>query len=203
LDGKLLRKKIKINAFIFENENFEYDLILGLDSIHKFGLTHDMNLNIQIQKTDNFKISSKNVFEDKQTENIEINIEEKEYAVNFNEGINTKKFNIDTEHLNTDQYPSFNSIEFKNYLENPNIQLILTAVDAPFSNGINERLNQTIVNKIRCIMNESKGKTNWSKIAEEYRNTYNETNHSVTGFSPKYLLSGESTDLLPDELKEK
>lgn len=105
--------------------------------------------------------------------------------------------------LLSDQYPAFNSNEFKNYLKNRNIQLILTAVDAPFSNGLNERLNQTIVNKIRCKMNESKGKTNWSKIAEECRNRYNETNHSVTGFSPKYLLSGESTDLLPHDLKEK
>ncbi|GBP11657.1 hypothetical protein EVAR_77780_1 [Eumeta japonica] len=52
-------------------------------------------------------------------------------------------------------------------------------------------------------MNESNGKGNWSKVAEECRNRYNETNHSVTGFSPKYLLSGESTDLLPNELKER
>ncbi|CAH2095762.1 unnamed protein product [Euphydryas editha] len=44
-------------------------------------LTHDENLNIQIQRTDNFKVSSKNMFEDKQIENID----EKEYAVNFNE----------------------------------------------------------------------------------------------------------------------
>lgn len=105
--------------------------------------------------------------------------------------------------LLADQYPALNSMEFKNYLRNRNIQLILTAVDAPFSNGLNERLNQTLVNKIRCKMNESKGKTNWSRLAEECRNKYNETNHSVTGFSPKYLLCGESTDLLPKELKEK
>uniref|UniRef100_A0A6P7H7Y1 Uncharacterized protein LOC114345430 n=1 Tax=Diabrotica virgifera virgifera TaxID=50390 RepID=A0A6P7H7Y1_DIAVI len=93
LDAELLHVKKKINAFIFENENFEYDLILGLDSIQKFGLTHDENLNIQIQNTNNFKISSKNMFKDKQTENIEINIEEEEYAVNFNESIDTNKFN--------------------------------------------------------------------------------------------------------------
>ena len=105
--------------------------------------------------------------------------------------------------LLSDQYPAFNSNEFKNYLRNRNIQLVFTAVDAPFSNGLNERLNQTLVNKMRCRMNESKGKINWSKIAEECRNRYNETNHSVTGFSPKYLLYGESTDLLPPELKEK
>ncbi|GBP72404.1 hypothetical protein EVAR_33095_1 [Eumeta japonica] len=42
-------------------------------------------------------------------------------------------------------------------------------------------------------MNESNGKGNWSKVAEECRNRYNETNHSVTGFSPKYLLSGRTS----------
>ncbi|GBP26940.1 hypothetical protein EVAR_95726_1 [Eumeta japonica] len=43
-------------------------------------------------------------------------------------------------------------------------------------------------------MNESNGKGNWSKVAEECRNRYNETNHSVTGFSPKYLLSVTALD---------
>jgi len=142
LDANLLHKKIKINIFSFKNENFEYDLILGLDSIHKFKLTHNENLNIQIQKPDNFKISSKNIFEDKQTENMEINIEEKEYAVNFNEDIDTNKFNMDTEHLNTDKRKQIN-----------------------------------------ILLDSYTGKTNWSKIAEEYRNRYNETNHSVTRFA--------------------
>lgn len=58
----------------------------------------------------------------------------------------------------TDQYPGINSKEFKKFLMKENIKLIFTAVDAPFSNGLNERLNQTIVNKIRCKINESKKK---------------------------------------------
>lgn len=107
LDAEVFYKKIKINAFIFENENFEYDLILGLDSIQKFGLTHDEKLNIQIQNTDNFKIGSNSIFEDKQIQNMEINIE-KEYTVNFNEGIDTDKFNIDTEYLNNDERKQIN-----------------------------------------------------------------------------------------------
>jgi len=49
-----------------------------------------------------------------------------------------------------DQYPGINSYEFKEHIKNKNIQLIFTAVNAPFSNGLNERLNQTLVNKIRC-----------------------------------------------------
>ena len=105
--------------------------------------------------------------------------------------------------LLSDQYSALNSNEFKNYLENRNIQLIFTAVDTPFSNGLNERLNQTLVNRIRCKLNEKEKKSAWSKIAEECTNKYNETNHTITGFSPKYLLSGEPTDLLPPELKEK
>lgn len=50
----------------------------------------------------------------------------------------------------SDQYPALNSNEFKNYLNNRNIKQIFTAIDAPFSLGLNERLNQTLVNRIRC-----------------------------------------------------
>lgn len=105
--------------------------------------------------------------------------------------------------LFSDQYPALNSNKFKNYLNNRNIKQIFTAIDTPFSNGLNERLNQTLVNRIRCKLNEKGEKSAWSKIAGECIQKYNETNHTVTGFSPKYLLSGESTDLLPLELKEK
>lgn len=107
------------------------------------------------------------------------------------------------ETLFSDQYPALNSNEFKEYLNNRNIKQIFTAIDAPFSNGLNERLNQTLINRIRCRINEKENKSAWSRIAEECVQKYNETDHTVTGFPPKYLLSGESTDLLPLELKEK
>lgn len=58
----------------------------------------------------------------------------------------------------SDQYPGINSNEFKNFLKEKSIQLIFTAINAPFSNGLNERLNQTLVNKITCKRNESKQK---------------------------------------------
>ena len=38
-----------LNAFVYDTENFNFDLILGLDSVQGFGLTHDENLNIQFQ----------------------------------------------------------------------------------------------------------------------------------------------------------
>lgn len=100
-----------------------------------------------------------------------------------------------------DQYPGINSKEFKSFLKNENITIIFTAVNAPFSNGLNERLNQTIVNKIRCKINERKDKMAWTTIAHECIQKYNETEHTVTGFSPVYLLEGKNINILPDELK--
>jgi len=102
--------------------------------------------------------------------------------------------------LLSDQYPAINSKEFKNYLKEKNIDLIFTTVDAPFSNGLNERLNQTLVNRIRCMLNNGKKKA-WSKVAEECVKAYNKTVHTVTGFFPVYLMNGEPTDLLLLELK--
>ncbi|XP_045452994.1 uncharacterized protein LOC123662154 [Melitaea cinxia] len=102
-----------------------------------------------------------------------------------------------------DQYPGINSKDFKKFLEKENIPIVFTAVNAPFSNGLNERLNQTLVNKIRCKINERKGKIAWTTIAHECTEKYNETEHGVTRFSPKYLLEGKKFDVLPDELKKK
>ncbi|CAH2085844.1 unnamed protein product [Euphydryas editha] len=101
----------------------------------------------------------------------------------------------------TDQYPGINSREFKQYLQDNNTTLIFTAVNTPFSNGLNERLNQTIVNKIRCKINEKNNKRAWTTIARECVQKYNETEHSVTGFAPKYLLDGTKVSILPNEIK--
>lgn len=81
--------------------------------------------------------------------------------------------------------------------------MILTAVDALFLNGLNERLNQTLVNKIRCKINENKKKRAWTTVAKECVKIYNETEHTVTGFAPKYLMEGENVSILPLELKTK
>lgn len=104
--------------------------------------------------------------------------------------------------LLTDQYSGINSNSFKNYLKNQNINLIFTAVNCPFSNGLNERLNQTLVNRIRCKINETKSRA-WSKIAEECTDEYNRTEHSATGFSPEYLLFGKADLMIPKELSKR
>lgn len=98
-------------------------------------------------------------------------------------------------------HPGINSREFRNFLKKENIPIIFTAVNAPFSNGLKERLNQTLVNKIRCTINEKKYKA-WTTIAHECTQRYNETEHTVTGFTPTYLMEGEVINILPEELRE-
>lgn len=103
----------------------------------------------------------------------------------------------------TDQYPGLNSRGFKEFLVENDVKLIFTAVNAPFSNGLNERLNQTLINKIRCKINEKGGKKAWTTIARKCIDRYNKTEHTVTGFTPKYLLDGTDTSILPDEMKKR
>lgn len=108
--------------------------------------------------------------------------------------------NHKVEMMLTDQYPGINSKEFKKFVKGKNIKMVFTAVDAPFSNGLNERLNQTLINKIRCEINKSEKKCAWTTVAQKCVKSYNETEHTVTKFAPKYLLEGESINILPREL---
>ena len=101
-----------------------------------------------------------------------------------------------------DQYPGINSGKFKQYLKSKNITMIFTAVDCAFSNGLNERANQTLVNRIRCKIYENK-KEPWPKIAEKCVEEYNNTIHSSTGFTLNYLLTGSDSPMFPDEISNK
>jgi len=123
-------------------------------------------------------------------------------AADFIKLVKTVLETDEIEMILTDQYPGINSKEFKEFLEKNKVKLIFTAVDTPFSNGLNERLNQTLVNKIRCKTNEKGQKKAWTTVARECVNKYNETEHTVTGFSPKYLLDGTNVTALPEELKK-
>lgn len=103
--------------------------------------------------------------------------------------------------LLADQYASIKSKEFKNFLREHGVTLVFTAVNCPFSNGLNERLNQTLINRLRCKRNEHPQRP-WSKLAMECTEEYNRTTHSVTEFSPLYLLTGQQSSILPDTLCE-
>lgn len=102
--------------------------------------------------------------------------------------------------LLTDQFGGLSSFEFMKYLDENGINHVFTAVDAAFSNGLNERLNQTITNRIRCRYNSRLPRRSWSIIAEHCVSEYNNTPHSATGFSPNYLLNGVQPLIIPEEL---
>ncbi|GFW57543.1 integrase catalytic domain-containing protein [Trichonephila clavipes] len=59
----------------------------------------------------------------------------------------------------------------------------------PQCNGKNERVNQTLVAKLRCKVN-STTKTPWTKLLEQVTYGYNNSPHDVTGFPPAYLMFG-------------
>lgn len=104
--------------------------------------------------------------------------------------------------LLTDQYGGLSSKEFNSYCKSSNISHVFTAVDSAFSNGLNERLNQTLVNRIRCIKNDpsSPSFSDWSTIADKCVQLYNDSPHSVTSFPPSYLLTGLLPSILPSSL---
>jgi hypothetical protein len=71
-------------------------------------------------------------------------------------------------------------------------------VDSAFSNGLIERLNQTLVNRIRCAKNDPKlNGFPWTTLASQRVDQYNSTPHSVTSFAPGYLLTGSSLSIIP------
>lgn len=106
--------------------------------------------------------------------------------------------------LLADQYASIKSKKFRDYLLEKGVTMVFTSVDCPQSNGLNERLNQTLVNRIRCKVNSPEGRTQtWSKIAESCTSEYNKTIHSTTKFTPRYLLLGEDLEIIPSQLRKK
>lgn len=100
--------------------------------------------------------------------------------------------------LLADQYTGINSNDLKKFLRDKEIKLIFTSTDCADSNGLNERLNQTLTNRIRCKMNDRDPRA-WSKIADDCVTEYNRTEHSVTKFEPAYLLFGTKSSINPLE----
>ena len=103
--------------------------------------------------------------------------------------------------LMSDQYPAIKSNKVQNFIKNNNIKMTFTSPNSPNSNGLVERANQTITNRIRCKINSDEGNKNWSNIAQQCIREYNRTVHTVTGFEPNYLLNGEKTNIIPESME--
>ncbi|KOB68805.1 hypothetical protein OBRU01_17009 [Operophtera brumata] len=54
----------------------------------------------------------------------------------------------------------------------------------------------------RCKINEKPNTTAWTTIAHNCVDKYNDTEHTITGFAPRYLLDGTDVSFMPDELKQ-
>lgn len=104
--------------------------------------------------------------------------------------------------LLTDLFGGLCSKEFEKFLKDKNISHIVTALDSASSNGLNERLNQNLVNRIRCRKNEPNNSRAWASIAQQCTREYNSTRHSVTKFAPEYLMYGRFPEVVPSELSK-
>ncbi|GBL66814.1 Transposon Tf2-6 polyprotein [Araneus ventricosus] len=92
--------------------------------------------------------------------------------------------------LLTDRNAAFTSSRFKKFLRNYNFKHLLTTAHHPQTNGKVERVNQSLVTRLKCKVNSTSTKVPWTKLLESVTNEYNLTPHSITKYPPAYLLLG-------------
>lgn len=90
----------------------------------------------------------------------------------------------------SDRNAAFTSSKFKHFLRKNGVTQLLTSSHRPQSNGKQERVGATIIQRIRCKINNEHANTPWPKLLEQATAEYNNTPHQVTSFPPNYLLYG-------------
>jgi hypothetical protein len=63
-------------------------------------------------------------------------------------------------------------------------------VNCPQSNGLCERVNQTIITRLRCKLNDNNQNICWLKLLEKETEEYNNTPHYVNQSTPKFPMFG-------------
>ncbi|UYV68635.1 K02A2.6-like, partial [Cordylochernes scorpioides] len=106
----------------------------------------------------------------------------------------------------TDNGKNFISKEFNKFLSLQGIKHTYTSPYHPQCNGICEKLNDTIMTKLRIAVLE-KPRCKWSSLLPQIVKNYNSTPHDVTGFSPLFLMYGignvpEFADQTPITIEE-
>lgn len=88
----------------------------------------------------------------------------------------------------TDRGCQFTSAEWAKHMQNLGIKHQLTSAYHPQSNGIDERLNGTLVRILKAYVDEFQEQ--WDERLKHALYVYNTTVHSSTGFSPYHMMHG-------------
>ena len=99
--------------------------------------------------------------------------------------------------LVSDRDPRFTSHFWEGLLEVLNIGSLKSTANHPQTDGQTERVNGSMVNLLRCWINERDG-TNWLEGLDEVEMTYNASPHTKTGHTPFFLNYGYEP-VLPHE----
>lgn len=89
----------------------------------------------------------------------------------------------------TDRRSGFIGNKFERFLKNNGIHQLTTSTQRPQCNGMNERMNQTIVTQLKCKINKHP-RTALPRPLAEVIEEYNSTSHEVTVFLPAFLMFG-------------
>lgn len=98
--------------------------------------------------------------------------------------------------FHSDQGPNFESALMKELCETYGIVKSRTTPYHPAGNGGVERFNQTLLGMLRSL--EVSKQNHWHEYLPELLQAYNNTRHSVTGYTPAYLMFGRHLRLPVD-----
>ena len=94
----------------------------------------------------------------------------------------------------SDRGAAFQSAKFRQWAADLGVQIILTAPHAHHSNGLCERFQQTLINRLRRMILSGEKKRSWKDVLPEAIERMNGAPHGVTGFDPAYLYFGKYSD---------
>lgn len=92
----------------------------------------------------------------------------------------------------TDNHKNFNSEEIKQFFKVHNIKQRNSSIYYPQSNAVVERVHRILKESITSMCNKS---FEWSKLLIFFKLHYNNSKHSVTGFTPAELFFGRNLNL--------
>uniref|UniRef100_A0A3P9MEE5 Gypsy retrotransposon integrase-like protein 1 n=1 Tax=Oryzias latipes TaxID=8090 RepID=A0A3P9MEE5_ORYLA len=98
--------------------------------------------------------------------------------------------------FHSDQGPNFESTLMKELCETYGIAKSRTTPYHPAGNGGVERFNQTLLGMLRSL--EASKQNRWHEYLPELLQAYNNTRHSVTGYTPAFLMFGRHLRLPVD-----